>query len=77
MNPAISTFRLCYANRKYLRARPAVLDELGEKRSPDWADSALLGREDAPYWKRDLPTVRKIFRTGMQQASGTLKGTPR
>lgn len=77
MNPAISTFRLCYANRKYLRARPAVPNELGEKGSPDWADSALPGRDHARSWKRDLPTVRKIFRTVMEQGSGTLMGTPR
>jgi hypothetical protein len=77
MNLAISTFRLCYGNRKYLRAHPAVPDELGKKRSPDLTDGALLRRGYASHWKRDRPTARKIFRTAMQPDAGTLKSTPR
>jgi len=61
------------AQRKYLRANPSLISDLGEKRIDQLTTGELLHRGYTCYWKRDLPAARQIFRTVMKQGYGTFK----
>jgi glycosyltransferase involved in cell wall biosynthesis len=60
------------SQRKYLRANPDVIDALGKHRTRQLTNGELLHRGYVCYWKRDLPSARKIFRAVMKQGYGTL-----
>jgi glycosyltransferase involved in cell wall biosynthesis len=61
------------AQRKFLQANPAVIEDLGKQCISQLTTGELLHRGYVSYWKRDLPAARKIFRAVMKQGYGTLR----
>lgn len=58
------------AQQKYLRANPAIRDQLGDARARQLTDGELLQRGYASYWKRDFIAARQIFRAVMARGYG-------
>jgi glycosyltransferase involved in cell wall biosynthesis len=56
--------------QKYLRANPAIRDQLGDDRARELTDGELLQRGYASYWNRDLTAARQIFRAVMARGYG-------
>jgi glycosyltransferase involved in cell wall biosynthesis len=59
--------------KKFLSLNPAARQNLGKVKIDSLMDGELLKRGYEAYWKRDIPTARKIFRAVMAHGYGSTK----
>lgn len=61
------------AQQKFLAANPTVAAGLGAHKVRELTAGELLRRGFECYWKRDLPSARRIFRAAMREGYGSLR----
>jgi glycosyltransferase involved in cell wall biosynthesis len=62
-----------HAQQEYLASHPELGKVLGKSRIRELSTGEMLKRGYECYWKRDLPSARRIFRAVMKRGYGTLR----